>query len=89
MSTYTPRFRLNRRNLLKGTGAMAVGLTVLPRFSLREMQGLLRHKQITTTALYSHKKRDSIRRAVAALEEKRSANIPSISKWRDEKSLNG
>ncbi len=32
MSTYRPRFRPNRRNVLKGTGALAVGLTFLPRF---------------------------------------------------------
>ncbi len=36
MSTYRPRFRPNRRSLLKGTGALAVGLTFLPRFSLAE-----------------------------------------------------
>jgi spermidine/putrescine transport system substrate-binding protein len=36
MSTYRPRFRPNRRTLLKGTGALAVGLTFLPRFSLAE-----------------------------------------------------
>ncbi len=36
MSVFHPRFRPNRRSLLKGTGAMAVGLTFLPRFSLAE-----------------------------------------------------
>ncbi len=36
MSTYRPRYRPNRRTLLKGTGALAVGLTFLPRFSMAE-----------------------------------------------------
>ena len=36
MSIYRPRFRPNRRSLLKGSGALAVGLTILPRFSLAE-----------------------------------------------------
>ena len=36
MSTYRPRFRPNRRTLLKGTGALAVGLTFLPRFAMAE-----------------------------------------------------
>jgi len=36
MTTYQPRFRPNRRTLLKGTGAMAVGLAFLPRFSMAE-----------------------------------------------------
>ncbi len=36
MSTYRPRFRPNRRTLLKGSGALAVGLTFLPRFALAE-----------------------------------------------------
>jgi spermidine/putrescine transport system substrate-binding protein len=36
MSTYRPRFRPNRRNVLKGTGALAAGLTFLPRFALAE-----------------------------------------------------
>ena len=36
MSTYRPRFRPNRRSVLKGTGALAVGLTFLPRFALAE-----------------------------------------------------
>ncbi|MFN4142362.1 PotD/PotF family extracellular solute-binding protein [Aestuariivirga sp.] len=36
MSTYRPRFRPNRRAVLKGTGALAVGLTFLPRFSLAQ-----------------------------------------------------
>jgi len=34
MSMYRPRFRPNRRALLQGAGAFAVGLTFLPRFSL-------------------------------------------------------
>jgi spermidine/putrescine transport system substrate-binding protein len=33
---FSPRFRPNRRALLKGTGALAVGLTFLPRFSMAE-----------------------------------------------------
>ena len=36
MSRYSPRYRPSRRTLLKGTGAVAVGLTFLPRFSLAE-----------------------------------------------------
>ncbi len=36
MSTYRPKFRPNRRSLLKGAGALAAGLTFLPRFSLAE-----------------------------------------------------
>jgi spermidine/putrescine transport system substrate-binding protein len=36
MSTYRPRFRPNRRTLLKGTGALAVGLTFLPRSSMAQ-----------------------------------------------------
>ena len=36
MSLFSPRFRPNRRSLLKGTGALAVGLTFLPRFSMAE-----------------------------------------------------
>jgi spermidine/putrescine transport system substrate-binding protein len=36
MSAYTPRHRANRRSILKGTGAMFAGLTLLPRFSLAE-----------------------------------------------------
>lgn len=36
MSTFRPRFRPNRRSLLQGAGAFAVGLTFLPRFSLAE-----------------------------------------------------
>ncbi|MBI3673129.1 MAG: spermidine/putrescine ABC transporter substrate-binding protein [Rhizobiales bacterium] len=36
MSTYRPKFRPSRRALLQGTGAFAVGLTFLPRFSLAE-----------------------------------------------------
>lgn len=36
MSTYRPSFRPNRRNVLKGTGVLAVGLTFLPRFALAE-----------------------------------------------------
>jgi spermidine/putrescine transport system substrate-binding protein len=34
--TFRPRYRPTRRDLLKGTGALAVGLTFLPRFSLAE-----------------------------------------------------
>ena len=36
MSTYRPRFRPNRRTLLKGSGALLAGLTFLPRFSMAE-----------------------------------------------------
>jgi spermidine/putrescine transport system substrate-binding protein len=36
MTTYKPKFRPDRRSLLKGTGAAMVGLTFLPRFSLAE-----------------------------------------------------
>jgi spermidine/putrescine transport system substrate-binding protein len=36
MSTYRPRFHPSRRAVLKGTGALAVGLTFLPRFALSE-----------------------------------------------------
>jgi len=36
MTTYTPLYRPNRRNLLKATGLAAVGLTFLPRNSLAE-----------------------------------------------------
>lgn len=36
MTTYRPRYRPNRRNLLKGGGALAVGLTFLPRLSLAQ-----------------------------------------------------
>lgn len=36
MTTTYPRFRPTRRKLLRGAGAMAVGLTFLPRFSLAE-----------------------------------------------------
>ena len=36
MTTFTPKYRPNRRNLLKATGAMAVGLTFLPRNSLAD-----------------------------------------------------
>lgn len=36
MTTFHPRFRPNRRSLLKGTGAAIAGLTFLPRFSLAE-----------------------------------------------------
>ncbi len=34
MTTYRPKFRPDRRSLLKGSGAAMVGLTFLPRFSL-------------------------------------------------------
>ena len=34
--SFTPRFRPSRRAVLKGTGALAVGLTFLPRFALSE-----------------------------------------------------
>jgi spermidine/putrescine transport system substrate-binding protein len=36
MTVYRPRFSPSRRAVLKGTGALAVGLTFLPRFSLAE-----------------------------------------------------
>lgn len=36
MTTFKPKFRPDRRSLLKGTGAAMVGLTFLPRFSLAE-----------------------------------------------------
>jgi spermidine/putrescine transport system substrate-binding protein len=36
MTAMTPKFRLNRRNALKGVGTMFAGLTFLPRFSLAE-----------------------------------------------------
>ena len=36
MTTFYPRYRPNRRSVLKGTGALAVGLTFLPRFSLAD-----------------------------------------------------
>ena len=36
MTTYVPRFRPNRRTLLKGTGAALAGLTFLPRFAMSE-----------------------------------------------------
>lgn len=36
MSTYRPRFRPDRRSFLKGTAAVAAGVTFLPRFSLAE-----------------------------------------------------
>ena len=36
MSTSKPRFRPTRRSFLYGTGALAAGLTVLPRFSLSQ-----------------------------------------------------
>ncbi len=36
MSTSFSRFRPNRRSLLKSAGSFAVGLTILPRFSLAE-----------------------------------------------------
>lgn len=36
MTVFHPRFRPNRRTLLKGGGALVAGLTVLPRFSLAE-----------------------------------------------------
>lgn len=34
MTTFHPRFKPNRRSLLKGTGAAIAGLTFLPRFAL-------------------------------------------------------
>jgi spermidine/putrescine transport system substrate-binding protein len=36
MSTYRPKFRPNRRALLKATGALAAALTVMPRFALAQ-----------------------------------------------------
>jgi spermidine/putrescine transport system substrate-binding protein len=36
MSTYRPRYRPNRRSLLKGASIAAVGLTMMPRFSLAD-----------------------------------------------------
>lgn len=36
MAMYTPKYRPNRRSVLKGAGALGVGLTFLPRFSLAE-----------------------------------------------------
>jgi spermidine/putrescine transport system substrate-binding protein len=36
MFTYRPKFRPNRRSLLKGAGALAAGVTFMPRFSLAE-----------------------------------------------------
>jgi spermidine/putrescine transport system substrate-binding protein len=36
MTAFKPRFRANRRSLLKGTGALLAGLTFLPRGSLAE-----------------------------------------------------
>ena len=36
MPTYHPKFRPNRRALLKGAGVSAIGVTFLPRFSLAE-----------------------------------------------------
>ena len=36
MTTYVPRFSPSRRALLKGSGAVAVGLAFLPRFALAE-----------------------------------------------------
>ncbi|MFN0193966.1 MAG: PotD/PotF family extracellular solute-binding protein [Aestuariivirga sp.] len=36
MTTFRPRFSPSRRAVLKGTGAMAVGLTFLPRFAMAE-----------------------------------------------------
>ena len=34
MTTYRPRFRPNRRNVIQGLGAIAAGVTFLPRFAL-------------------------------------------------------
>ena len=34
MTTYRPRFRPNRRHLMQGLGALAAGVTFLPRFAL-------------------------------------------------------
>ena len=36
MSNISPKLRLNRRNLLKGTGAMFAGVTFASRFALAE-----------------------------------------------------
>jgi spermidine/putrescine transport system substrate-binding protein len=36
MSKFFPRYRPSRRSLLKGTGALAAGMTFLPRFSLAQ-----------------------------------------------------
>jgi spermidine/putrescine transport system substrate-binding protein len=36
MPTFQPRFRPSRRAVLKGSGALALGLTFLPRFALAE-----------------------------------------------------
>ena len=36
MSTFRPKLRPTRRSLLRGAGALAVGLTFLPRFSLAD-----------------------------------------------------
>jgi len=36
MPIFRPNFRPSRRALLKGTGAFAMGLTVLPRFSMAQ-----------------------------------------------------
>ena len=36
MSNFRPRFRPNRRSVLKGTGALFAGLTFMPRFSMAE-----------------------------------------------------
>ena len=36
MTTFRPRYRPNRRSLLKGASVAAVGLTMMPRFSLAE-----------------------------------------------------
>ena len=36
MTTFVPRFKTNRRSLLKGGGAMFAGLTLLPRFSMAD-----------------------------------------------------
>ena len=36
MSTFRPKFRPSRRSLLKGAGAFAMGVTVLPQFSLAQ-----------------------------------------------------
>jgi spermidine/putrescine transport system substrate-binding protein len=36
MTTFTPRFRANRRNVLQGIGAIGFGLTFLPRNSLAD-----------------------------------------------------
>ena len=36
MTTFRPRYRPTRRSILKGTSVAAVGLTMMPRFSLAE-----------------------------------------------------